>query len=384
MDVSQILSQAQNLIQNNQIKQARVLLRETIQQYPSNEQAWLLTACVTETVDQSLYCLQQSIKINPQSQIAQRLLQQTESTGVCPTIVKLANNSTPVLNIQKPDLFSQPTPPQLISNPVTNQPSNTPGQPIASGMPSLPPVSPEQIYFRDNQVFVSNSRIVFSQTTIPIFQVVSISYETIHPILLRVLGVLVLLGGCLSSCIVFFIFWQIGDNLAESLNVAPETLLPKVLIICALIFLIFMAIGLILFFSQKKKFRVNIETPTGHFPAVTSKEQKYTNTVVDAINKALAERGPYIPQPGYYQNAVSAKSNSNKWPVFLISVAAIVAGVVCLFVIAPTQQDCGNVFFVWVCRPRDTYLPVLSLGSALVISGIIGFISGLIPIIRGK
>jgi hypothetical protein len=74
MDIEQALSQAELLIRQNQTSQARAILGEILREYPQNEEAWILSAQVSDKPQQVLYCLRQAIKINPSSSRAQLLL----------------------------------------------------------------------------------------------------------------------------------------------------------------------------------------------------------------------------------------------------------------------------------------------------------------------
>jgi hypothetical protein len=263
--------------------------------------------------------LQQAVKINPQSQIAQSLLQQTEQTGISPSIVQLSNIAVPVENIQNPDLFSQPTPPHSIPIPEIQEPSTSPRQPTTP--PS--PVSPEKIYFRDDKIFVSNAKIVFNQTTIPIFQVISSSCQPVQPIWLRILGgVLLLVGGYTALPYLSVIPGMLVNQLVSDFL---RTILTLVIVILPTfaVSVLFIILGFIWLFVPRKKYRVIVETSVRRFTVITSKEQKYADTIAEAVKKALAEQGSYIPQPVYSQGVVSTITPSSQiawaWIIFVLS-----------------------------------------------------------------
>jgi len=91
MDIEQALSQAELLIRQNQTSQARAILGEILRENPQNEEAWILSAQVSDKPQQVLYCLRQAIKINPGSSRAQLLLDrlnlpQTPPAPVAPVI----------------------------------------------------------------------------------------------------------------------------------------------------------------------------------------------------------------------------------------------------------------------------------------------------------
>ena len=74
MDIEQALSQAELFIRQNQISQARMILGEILGDNPLNEEAWILSAQVSDKPEQVRYCLRQAIKINPVSSRARLLL----------------------------------------------------------------------------------------------------------------------------------------------------------------------------------------------------------------------------------------------------------------------------------------------------------------------
>ena len=87
MDIEQALSQAELYIRQNQTSQARIILSEILRDYPLNEEAWILSAQVSDKPEQVLYCLRQAVKINPVSSRARLLLDrlqlpQSPSTAV--------------------------------------------------------------------------------------------------------------------------------------------------------------------------------------------------------------------------------------------------------------------------------------------------------------
>ena len=74
MDIKQALSQAEWCIRQNQPSQARTNLGEILLDDPQNEEAWILSAQVSDKPQQVIYCLRQAIKINPASSRARLLL----------------------------------------------------------------------------------------------------------------------------------------------------------------------------------------------------------------------------------------------------------------------------------------------------------------------
>jgi Tfp pilus assembly protein PilF len=65
MNIEQALSQARSYIAKNQKEQAREILLAILREFPDNDEAWILSAQVSDEPGEVLYCLQQAIKINP-------------------------------------------------------------------------------------------------------------------------------------------------------------------------------------------------------------------------------------------------------------------------------------------------------------------------------
>ena len=61
MDIEQALSQAELYIRQNQTAQARATLGEILHDNPQNEEAWILSAQVSDKPEQVLYCLRQAV-----------------------------------------------------------------------------------------------------------------------------------------------------------------------------------------------------------------------------------------------------------------------------------------------------------------------------------
>ena len=70
MDIKSALNRARALVNQGKKKQARNLLREIAKLDPKNEEIYLLFAKVTEKREQTIYCLEQVVKINPNNLIA--------------------------------------------------------------------------------------------------------------------------------------------------------------------------------------------------------------------------------------------------------------------------------------------------------------------------
>jgi len=91
MDIEQALSQAELFIRQNQTSQARMLLGEILHEDAKNEEAWILSAQVSDKPEQVLYCLRQAIKINPASSRARFLLERLQPSQTTRTTSALPN-----------------------------------------------------------------------------------------------------------------------------------------------------------------------------------------------------------------------------------------------------------------------------------------------------
>ena len=67
MDIEESLSQADLYIRQNQTAQARAILGQILRDNPQNEEAWILSAQVSDKPEQVIYCLRQALGINPAS-----------------------------------------------------------------------------------------------------------------------------------------------------------------------------------------------------------------------------------------------------------------------------------------------------------------------------
>jgi hypothetical protein len=311
MDTKQALLQAQNHIQNNQVNQARAILRELIRQYPDNKTAWVFTSCVTNTIDQSIYCLQKAIALDPESQVLPDILQRVQYTGKFPTL-----DQFPMFFSSKEDSVDF----ESLFSDASILPSFVPSNQL-----NIPTTIPEKIYFRDHEIYISDLKIVFSQTTIPLEQIISSSMKSKKPILQRILGILIVLAGCVISGFIlsFYIAGRsngvwIESSIPELNNMDIALILSYILIIGLAISLFLLIPGLLLLLIPKTKYAVSIQTASNQYAIANSKNEQYISAISDAINSALADRGPYIPQSGFTEGVFSST------PVIKIAVAWLV------------------------------------------------------------
>jgi hypothetical protein len=69
-------------IRQNQTAQARTILGEILDEFPQNEEAWILSAQVSDKREQVLYCLRRAVKINPTSSRVRFLLDRLQQPQI--------------------------------------------------------------------------------------------------------------------------------------------------------------------------------------------------------------------------------------------------------------------------------------------------------------
>jgi hypothetical protein len=113
-------------IRQNQIAQARAILGEILHEAPQNEEAWILSAQVSDKPEQVLYCLRQAIKINPASSRARLLLERLHLPQTPATAVYSSQPSHQPLPYTQP--HQEPTP--AIAMPEETTPASSRTQPV--------------------------------------------------------------------------------------------------------------------------------------------------------------------------------------------------------------------------------------------------------------
>lgn len=131
----------------------------------------------------------------------------------------------------------------------------------------------EKTYFNNNNgISVTNARFIVSEQTYAMSGVTSVKHFIKKASIVRaVLSVLLIALGALST---------IGI-LASGEGEAATIIMP----------LIFLIIGISLWFSNKKSFIVLLNTSSGESQALETKDSGLVNSVVDALNEAIIERG---------------------------------------------------------------------------------------------
>ena len=69
-----LIKQAQENLQKEDRVKARTLLVRLIKQEPRNVQAWMLLAEAVDTKEQAIYCLEHTLKLDPQNPTALKWL----------------------------------------------------------------------------------------------------------------------------------------------------------------------------------------------------------------------------------------------------------------------------------------------------------------------
>jgi hypothetical protein len=74
MDTNNTIEEASRAINENDLISARKILSQIIQSEPNNDMAWTLFARVAEKQEQSIYCLERAIQINPKNLLARTMM----------------------------------------------------------------------------------------------------------------------------------------------------------------------------------------------------------------------------------------------------------------------------------------------------------------------
>ncbi len=115
----------------------------------------------------------------------------------------------------------------------------------------------EKTFYKDDNVLVSTSRFVFSGRTFLISNLLSVSNSKVFKNDIRILAIVILLIG-----IFIIIVYQIFE-------------------------IIIISISGILLFTIKDKYAVKITSNSGEENVMESRNKKYFQTIVDAINEAI-------------------------------------------------------------------------------------------------
>jgi tetratricopeptide (TPR) repeat protein len=159
MDIEESLSQADLYIRQNQVAQARTILGQILRDNPQNEEAWILSAQVSDKPEQAIYCLRQALGINPASR-ARLLLERLRLPQTPPApVISSQPESQPLPDTQpmraihpaavKPEEVAPSTVDSGFAGPddnATEVPDMSPAvpelQPDVATLPSMPPYVP--------------------------------------------------------------------------------------------------------------------------------------------------------------------------------------------------------------------------------------------------
>ena len=124
MNIEMALSQAKFYIRQNQKEPARGILGQIIREDPNNSEAWILSAQVSDELEQVLYCLQRAAKIDPRA---------LETHPNAPQIRAI------ISRLKEPP---SPAPSTLPAQPVASAGTGLPGS-QETGMSAAPALRPE-------------------------------------------------------------------------------------------------------------------------------------------------------------------------------------------------------------------------------------------------
>ena len=134
--------------------------------------------------------------------------------------------------------------------------------------PLRPTSKPELTYHHDNDVTVTSTRAIIRNQTYSMSNITSVTLQEIPPN--RTIGIILALLGLLAT---------VGGLTANE---------GQTYLIVGVVGLI---VGAILIFAIPKKYAVRIGSASGETNALSSRNQAHISQIVEAINKAIVERG---------------------------------------------------------------------------------------------
>ena len=134
--------------------------------------------------------------------------------------------------------------------------------------PLRPTSRPEVTYHHDNDVTVTSTRAIIRNQTYSMSNITSVTLQEIPPN--RTIGIILALLGLLATVC--------GLTTNEG----------QTYLIVGVVGLI---VGATLIFAIPKKYAVRIGSASGETNALSSRNQAYISQIVEAINKAIVERG---------------------------------------------------------------------------------------------
>jgi hypothetical protein len=136
--------------------------------------------------------------------------------------------------------------------------------------------SEETVFYKDENVLVTNTRAVFGATTYDMSNITSAGACFIQP--QRTLGVILSILGCVFAWVIFLGFF-IGGGLPYNLIIA------LLVILCLFIF----GLGIIL--ATRITCILEIRSSSGKSQGLSSRDLSYIQKVVSAMNEAIICRG---------------------------------------------------------------------------------------------
>ena len=136
----------------------------------------------------------------------------------------------------------------------------------------------EKVFFKDESVFITNTRAVLEDKTYAMANITSVSWESIPPALgdYATFGMFLILAGFISALLAL-------STLSYSFNLFTVLL---VIIGVAVGF-----VGLRINKLPKPTYVVKIGSASGESDVLYAKDKDYINRIVNAINAAIIERG---------------------------------------------------------------------------------------------
>jgi len=236
------LNQAVQLIKAGNKQAALPFLKQVIQSEPNNESAWLwLYSCLDDT-SQKKYCLQKVLEINPDNTDARNALE------------KLFFVDT-IISADKPITSKKPT---------TSS-------------------SQEKIYYKQDPVLVTSHRVVFGGETHVLRNITSVGSVKLPAS--RVTGIIIAIVGI----IIFFSAFGANETFAASSVKGMVVFgLAETAVFLGLITII---VGVVVSIRAKPRYVVRLVSSSSEINGFKSTDQKHISTIVESINRAIAENG---------------------------------------------------------------------------------------------
>jgi hypothetical protein len=265
-----ILDQAIQYLRAGNKQAALPLLKQMVQSEPRNESAWLhLYACLDD-IGQKKFCLQKVLEINPDNVNARTALGQLNALELPITSNGTTVHTVPVSQKNPPVPTASAVRPTQLSSPAARVDSSKTAKPAGN-----PGSSGEVIYYQKNPVTVTSHRVIFAGNTHVLRNINSVGMVKLPP--RRSTGRII-------AGISFLIMICLGVATIGQTKTNTAIFLMEAASFTGVI------VGLVLSFSAKPHYAVQLISGSGELNGYVSKDQQEVAAIVDAINRAIVDR----------------------------------------------------------------------------------------------